>query len=67
MKVSKEQLNYIKQLAMDNYDTWGSAIVECYTDEELIKDIQEWDSLDEWLILQETVWSVHNEIRSTAF
>jgi len=46
MIATKELIAEAKQLAHDNYESWGQYIVECYEDSELAESLEDFDSLD---------------------
>jgi hypothetical protein len=49
MLVTQEMIVEAKQLAQDNYESWGQYIVECYTDEELKADLADYTTIEEWV------------------
>jgi len=61
MIVSEEILNKAKNLAQDNYETWGQYIVECYTDEELTENLSDFDTIEEWVDIRKSVANVIEE------
>lgn len=58
MIADKDTIARARQLAEDNYDSWGQYVVECYTDAELIEDLAGFDTLDEWIDIRITVAEV---------
>jgi len=38
-----------RRLAETNYESWGQFVVECYTDKELVKDLADFNTLEEWV------------------
>ena len=65
MIVTNELLNNAKNLAQDNYETWGQYIVECYTDEELKESLVDYDTLEEWVEIRKRVAEVYEERSSS--
>lgn len=48
MKVTENTLIAARTLAQDNYETWGSRIIEGYNDKELTDKLRCHDSLIHW-------------------
>jgi hypothetical protein len=67
MIVKDELLNRIKNLAQDNYETWGQYIVECYTDEELKESLVDYDTLEEWVEIRKRVAEIYEERLSSKY
>jgi hypothetical protein len=67
MIVNDELLNRIKNLAQDNYETWGQYIVECYTDEELKESLVDYDTLEEWVEIRKRVAEIYEERLSSKY
>lgn len=61
MNVTPEILAMAKALANQNYETWGQYVVECYTDDELITDMQDFQDLAEWMDVRVRVGEVYAE------
>lgn len=61
MNVTPEILAMAKALANQNYETWGQYVVECYTDDELIADLQDFQDLAEWMDVRVRVGEVYAE------
>jgi hypothetical protein len=64
MIADKEMVAQVKQMAEDNYDSWGQYVVECYTDEEIVKDLANFDTLEEWVDIRIAVEKVIEERES---
>jgi hypothetical protein len=64
MVADKEMIAQVKQMAEDNYDSWGQYVVECYTDEEIVKDLANFDTLEEWVDIRIAVAEVIEERES---
>jgi hypothetical protein len=62
MNVTPEILAMAKALANQNYETWGQYVVECYTDDELIADLQDFQDLAEWIDVRVRVGEVYAEL-----
>ena len=58
MIADKEMVAQVKQMAEDNYDSWGQYVVECYTDKELVKDLADFETLEEWVDIRIAVAEV---------
>ena len=56
-----------RNLAEDNYSTWGQWVVECMTDAELSESLGDARTLAEWVAIRKVVASAHCEIESTAW
>ena len=67
MIVKDELLNRIKNLAQDNYETWGQYIVECYTDDELKESLVDYDTLEEWVEIRKRVAEIYEERLSSKY
>ena len=67
MIVNDELLNKAKNLAEENYETWGQYIVECYTDEELAEDLYEIGTMEEWVEIRKSVANVIEERRNSGW
>ena len=61
MRATPELLSQVKQMAQDNYETWGQYIVECYTDKELADNLSDFDTLEEWIEIRKSVADVLEE------
>jgi hypothetical protein len=61
MIATKELIAEAKQLAQDNYETWGQYIVECYEDGELAESLEDFNSLDEWVEVRISVANIYEE------
>ena len=61
MKATPELLSQVKQIAQDNYETWGQYIVECYTDTELADNLSDFDTLEEWIEVRKSVANILEE------
>lgn len=61
MKATPELLSQVKQIAQDNYETWGQYIVECYTDTELADNLSDFDTLEEWIDVRKSVANIFEE------
>lgn len=61
MNVTPEILAMAKALANQNYETWGQYVVECYTDDDLIADLQDFQDLAEWMDVRVRVGEVYAE------
>lgn len=64
--MSQQKLNKAKELAVENYDTWGQWVVECMTSAEILESIGT-DSVEEWVKVQEAVAERYQEIENTKF
>jgi hypothetical protein len=58
MVADKEMIAQVRQMAEDNYDSWGQYVVECYTDKELVKDLADFNTLEEWVDIRIAVAEV---------
>lgn len=56
-----------KKLANDNYSSWGQWVIECLDDEELLEEIIDFDTIEDWIEIREQVADAHREIENTAF
>ena len=56
-----------KKMAMDNYETWGHWVVECYTNDELQEELDEFDTLKSWINIRISVADARKEIEDTAW
>jgi hypothetical protein len=61
MIVTKELIAEAKELARDNYETWGQYIVECYEDSELAESLESFDTLEDWVEVRIRVADVYAE------
>ena len=61
MLVTKELIAEAKELANDNYETWGQYIVECYEDSELAESLESFDTLEDWVEVRIAVAEVYSE------
>ena len=59
MLVTQELIAEAKELANDNYETWGQYIVECYEDSELAESLEDFDNLEEWIEVRIAVAEVY--------
>jgi len=61
MIATKELISEAKELAQDNYETWGQYIVECYEDSELAESLESFDTLEDWVEVRIAVAEVYAE------
>lgn len=61
MKDLRQMLEKAKKLAMENYETWGHWVVEAYTDEELLDDLKDFGTVEEWVEIRKRVAEVYRE------
>ena len=61
MIVTKELIAEAKELAQDNYESWGQYIVECYEDSELAESLEDFDSLGEWVKVRISIANIYEE------
>ena len=61
MLVTQEMIVEAKQLAKDNYESWGQYVVECYEDSELAESLEDFDSLEEWVEVRISVANIYKE------
>lgn len=61
------QLNNAKAKALENYDTWGQWVIECYEDSELIEELNNFNSIEDWIKLRIDIASVYQEGIDTAW
>ena len=61
MIVTKELIAEAKELARDNYESWGQYIVECYEDSELAESLESFDTLEDWVEVRIRVAGVYAE------
>ena len=61
MLVTKELIAEAKELANDNYETWGQYVVECYEDSELAESLESFDTLEDWIEVRIAVAEVYGE------
>lgn len=54
-------------LALENYSTWGQYVVECYEIKELEKELEEFNSLEDWIEMKKITASIYSEIEKTRF
>ncbi len=52
-------------IAIENYGTWGSWVVECMTMQEIGEAVEEAGGLEQWVQLQINVQQVRDEITNT--
>lgn len=50
------------ELAQDNYATWGQYVVETTTLEELQEQLEDFDTLEQWVEVRERVADAYREI-----
>jgi hypothetical protein len=65
MTDSNQLLVKAKKLAMENYETWGNWIIEGFTDEELLDDLKDFDTIEEWVEIRKRVAEARDEITNT--
>ena len=65
MIVTKEIVQKARQLARNDYNTWGQYVIECYTNDELHEDLEEFHSLAKWIEIRKEVAAYHREIESS--
>lgn len=58
MIADKEMIARVRKMAEDNYDSWGQYVVECYTDKELVNDLADFNTLQEWVDIRIAVAEV---------
>jgi len=61
LDVTPELITKAKQLAHDNYESWGQYIVECYEDSELAESLESFDTLEDWIEVRIAVAEVYAE------
>jgi hypothetical protein len=61
MVADEKTIAKVRKLAESNYDSWGQYVVECYTDKELVKDLADFNTLEEWIEIRITVAEVIKE------
>ena len=61
LNVTPELIAEAKELANDNYETWGQYIVECYEDSELAESLESFDTLEDWIEVRIAVAEVYSE------
>ena len=61
LNVTPELITKAKQLAHDNYESWGQYIVECYTDSELAESLEDFNTLDEWVEVRISIANIYEE------
>ena len=61
MIITPELIVEAKELANDNYETWGQYIVECYEDSELAESLEDFDSLEEWIEVRISIANIYEE------
>jgi hypothetical protein len=61
LNVTPELISKAKELAQDNYETWGQYIVECYEDSELAESLEDFTSLDEWVEVRISIANIYEE------
>ena len=61
MIITPELIVEAKELANDNYESWGQYIVECYEDRELAESLKDFDSLEEWVEVRISIANIYEE------
>lgn len=61
MIITPELIVEAKELAQDNYETWGQYVVECYEDSELAESLEGFDTLEDWIEVRIRVAGVYAE------
>ena len=61
MIITPELIAEAKELANDNYETWGQYIVECYEDSELAESLEDFNSLEEWVEVRISIANIYEE------
>jgi len=61
LNITPELISKAKELAQDNYETWGQYIVECYEDSELAESLEDFNSLDEWIEVRISIANIYEE------
>ena len=61
MIITPELIVEAKELAQDNYETWGQYVVECYEDSELAESLEDFDTLEDWIEVRIRVAGVYAE------
>ena len=56
------KLERAKALATEHYSTWGQWVIECLDDADLEKQLEEYDSLENWVEIRERVADAHEEL-----
>ena len=64
MIADKEMIAQVRQMAQDNYESWGQYVVECNTDEQLVNDLADFGTLEEWVNIRITVAEIIEERKS---
>jgi hypothetical protein len=61
MIITPELIAEAKELANDNYESWGQYVVECYEDSELAESLESFDNLEDWVEVRIAVAEVYAE------
>ena len=65
--ITDSELAQARDLASENYETWGQWVVECLEPEEVRAELSREKSLAAWVRLRKTIGDHHAEIENTAF
>ena len=61
------KLERAKTLATENYGTWGQWIVECYDDADLMEELADYDTLEDWVEIRERIADAHEETERSSY
>jgi hypothetical protein len=60
-------LDEAKKLALENYSTWGQWVVECFEDSELREELDDFDTMEEWVEIRIGVADANEEIENSSW
>ena len=55
-------LEKVKQLTHKNYETWGQWVIETMTDKELVEELTDYETLEEWVKVKKICAQCYEEI-----
>lgn len=62
----KNKVQKAKELAEENYSTWGQWVVECLTDSEIENDIEDM-GINEWVEYRKKIAAIFEEREKTVW